>query len=111
MIRLRVALRCAIDACGANFVVLSLTDLNGFPADLIPKERSRMHRKRQLLWGIIATDKIFRCGGMLSLMSFHLTVLAKPLSIFSVVCPRGIFGLLDHRPWGVLRRLVLRSAG
>ena len=55
-------------------VVLMLTELYVFPLTLSWNERSRMHLNNLDLCGIIATGEIFSSGGILCLMSAHLTM-------------------------------------
>ena len=77
---------CDMDCCGASFVVDKLTDSHLEPLRFLKqKERSKMTRNSLLLCGTIATGEIFSFGGMLCLMSLHLTTLAKPFLIFSCV--------------------------
>ena len=70
----------------AGFSVLALTELNCLPVFLMLKDRSRMHRKRRLLWGIMATGDNLSLSGILSFRSPHHTIILKPLLTLSVVC-------------------------
>ena len=68
---------------GTSLVVLSLTDSFFIPAILIPKDKYKINSNGRILCGMSATGGIFRFGGILFLISFHLMTVANPFWTFS----------------------------
>ena len=82
---LRACLSWFIEDFSDSFSVLSLTELNCSPEFMMLKDRSRMHRKRRLLWEIVATGENLSLAGVLSFRSPHRTIIANPFMDLPVV--------------------------
>ena len=74
-----------IYSCGGSLVVISLTDICLIPVSLIPKDKSKINWNRRLFCVMSTTGEIFRFGGILILISFHLMTVVKPYWTFSYV--------------------------
>ena len=70
---------------GARLVMLSLTGSYLIPFILTPKDKSRINWNGKLLCGMATTRDIFRFGGILVLIYFHLMTVAKPYWSLPVV--------------------------
>ena len=58
--------------------MISLTDSCLITGILTPKDKSKINLNGQLLCGMYSTWEIFRFGGILVLIYFHLMTVAKP---------------------------------
>ena len=66
-----------MNSCGDILVVLSLSDSCLIPVILTPKYKYKINWNGRLLCGMSATGEIFRFGGILVLITFHLMTVAK----------------------------------
>ena len=65
--------------------MISLTYRCFFSVILIPKDKSKINQNGHILCGMDATGGIFRFGGILVQVYFHLMTVAKPYCTFSYI--------------------------
>ena len=101
---LRAFLIWFIEDCSASFSVLALNELKFSPVFTMLKDRSRMHRKRQILWAIMATGDNLSLDGILSFRPPTVQFLQTLCCIYPLFLLQGIGGI-----WGVDLMGVHRS--
>ena len=62
-----------------------MADICLISVSFIPNDKYKMHQNGRLLCGMAATGEIFRLGGILVLIYFHLMTVANPYRTFSDV--------------------------
>ena len=94
-----------IECCGAVFIVASFTDESYFPFTQMQKERSRMTRYSQILWGMQASGETLSVGGSLPLIVLYLIIFAN--SLCTLVCSsehRSVLSSVELADmWGACR--------